>query len=355
MKTNCTVSVIIPIYNTPKDYLYACIQSFQNQSCKDTELILVDDGSRAEIATFCDSLEKKFSNCTVIHQKNQGVSVARNQGLKQADGEWIMFADPDDFAEPTLIEDLLSEAEKETDILCCCCKILAEDFEDIDHFFSDSRRFSNPDNKNELYLQLLDPCCGQPGRAYTAIGVPWGKLYKKDFLKQNHLWFDPALRRMQDNIFNMYAFYYASTVKYLNEPLYVYRYQHLQNYQAKYNRTNLDTNLSIIRKRKECMEHLGLSKDKALFDAYLIEAFSKFKVIMRYGPLHPKFPGSDADKKRAIQEIMSLSEVQELTQDIQNEKPLKSETDKLIFQLVQGNRWNVLNLLWRITDFARRA
>lgn len=71
---------------------------------------------------------------------------------------------------------------------------------------------------------------GQQGKTYTAIGVPWGKLYKRDFLIQNKLQFNTELRRVQDNLFNMYAFFYADEIKYIDEPLYNYRYEHMSDY-----------------------------------------------------------------------------------------------------------------------------
>ena len=130
------VSIIVPIYNTPINYIEECVKSIQAQTWKSVELILVDDGSVSDVADHCEKLSGELQNCIMLHQKNQGVSVARNNGMERANGEWIMFADPDDHVEPMLVEKLLSGADKETDIVCCCCKILSEEFEYIDHFFS---------------------------------------------------------------------------------------------------------------------------------------------------------------------------------------------------------------------------
>ena len=84
--------------------------------------------------------------------------------------------------------------------------------------------------KERLFLQLLNGNKGKPnGKGKTAIGVPWGKLYRTDLLKNNYILFDPKLRRMQDNMFNMYTFYYAHKIIYLNEAHYNYRLEHIQN------------------------------------------------------------------------------------------------------------------------------
>lgn len=89
-------SIIIPIYKVRQDYLEICIESIRNQSFQNIEIIMVDDGSPDNCGVLCDDYAKKDSRIRVIHQINQGVSVARNAGIEAAKGEWIMFVDADD-------------------------------------------------------------------------------------------------------------------------------------------------------------------------------------------------------------------------------------------------------------------
>ena len=89
------VSVVIPVYNV-KPYLERCVQSVLHQSFKDLEIILVDDGSTDGSGEMCDQTAKRDSRIVVIHQKNQGLSGARNTGIKKAKGEYIVFLDSDD-------------------------------------------------------------------------------------------------------------------------------------------------------------------------------------------------------------------------------------------------------------------
>ena len=95
------ISIIVPIYKVEK-FLPKCIESIYEQTYLDFELILVDDGSPDKCPKICDKYAEKDQRITVIHQKNSGVSVARNAGLKRAQGQYIGFVDPDDFIAPDM-------------------------------------------------------------------------------------------------------------------------------------------------------------------------------------------------------------------------------------------------------------
>lgn len=106
-------SVIVPVYNVQK-YLKRCLDSVLNQTYKNYEIILIDDGSTDCSGDICDQYEKKYNDVKVIHQENQGLSAARNCGLEAAKGEWIVFVDSDDWIEQDMLR-TISEYMKETD------------------------------------------------------------------------------------------------------------------------------------------------------------------------------------------------------------------------------------------------
>jgi cellulose synthase/poly-beta-1,6-N-acetylglucosamine synthase-like glycosyltransferase len=99
---NQVVSIIIPIYKVEK-YIHRCIDSIINQTYKNLEIILVDDGSPDNCGLICDAYKKKDKRIKVIHKKNGGLSEARNEGLKIASGEYIGFIDSDDWVEEKYI------------------------------------------------------------------------------------------------------------------------------------------------------------------------------------------------------------------------------------------------------------
>lgn len=111
-------SIIIPVYNV-REYLDDCLKSILNQTYKNYEVILVDDGSTDGSAEICDkyALEK---NIKVIHENNAGVSCARNAGLIRSSGKYISFVDPDDIIGMHFLERLIwTLLENSTDVACC--------------------------------------------------------------------------------------------------------------------------------------------------------------------------------------------------------------------------------------------
>ena len=105
------ISIIVPVYKVEK-YLKRCVMSLVNQTLKDMEIILVDDGSPDQSGKICDDLSKMDHRIQVIHKKNGGLSSARNAGIKIAQGKYIGFVDSDDDVELNMFECMVEAAEK---------------------------------------------------------------------------------------------------------------------------------------------------------------------------------------------------------------------------------------------------
>ena len=113
------VSIIIPIFNV-EQYLNRCIASVANQTYRDIQIVLVDDGSTDRSSEICDSWAAKDSRVTVAHQANGGVSVARNHGLDTATGEYILWVDSDDYIAPETVEIMMRAAlQNHADMVIC--------------------------------------------------------------------------------------------------------------------------------------------------------------------------------------------------------------------------------------------
>lgn len=246
------VSVVIPVYKIGKQALERCVESLINQTLKPIEIILVDDGSPDDCGKICDLFESKYSNVSVIHQDNSGVSTARNNGMKQATGEYISFVDADDYCATTMLEELYSIATSnpETEIIACSYNlddkgnILPCKFLNTEKIIT----FSNSEEKIRLYSQLNCPFYLGESVEYTAIGVPWAKLYRLDFLRKHDLYFDSELRRMQDNVFNMFAFEKATSILYTPKNLYYYNYEHIKNFKLMNDVDSLYMRINNIRR-----------------------------------------------------------------------------------------------------------
>lgn len=111
--TEGLVTVIIPVYNVEK-YLERCLNSVINQTYKKLEIIIVDDGSTDKCSLICDKWAEKDGRIRVIHKKNEGLGMARNEGIKRASGKYMCFVDSDDYIALNAIEKAYVQAEKET-------------------------------------------------------------------------------------------------------------------------------------------------------------------------------------------------------------------------------------------------
>ena len=116
---SCLISIIIPVYNV-ETYISNCIESILNQTFKDFELLLIDDGSIDESGRLCDNYKKKDSRINVIHTKNQGVSKSRNLGIKKAKGKYIMFCDSDDYVDKYWCEKLYNTIKNNPNSFILC-------------------------------------------------------------------------------------------------------------------------------------------------------------------------------------------------------------------------------------------
>ena len=114
-----TISVIVPVYNVEK-YLRCCVDSILAQTFTDIEVLLVDDGSTDSSGAICDEYAQLDRRVRVFHKTNGGVSSARNLGLDEATGRWIMFVDSDDKVSPEICERLLEHVSEGSMSICNC-------------------------------------------------------------------------------------------------------------------------------------------------------------------------------------------------------------------------------------------
>ena len=212
------ISIVVPFYRIEKKVIKYCVDSIINQTYKKIEAFLVDDGNTDGSSEYLDELAKDYSFISVIHQKNSGVSAARNAGIYAAQGEYIVFLDGDDCLSSDYIESFVQAIEKtHADI------IYAEHVVFKDKCVFESSPCNNPvliENKTIVMRSVLS---SGVSKEIGLHGAPWGKAFKTSLLKDNKLLFDTKLPRSQDNEFNFRVLQYADKVAYLPDKLYGYR------------------------------------------------------------------------------------------------------------------------------------
>jgi len=165
-----TLSIIVPVYNV-EEYLCECIDSIINQTFRDFELILVNDGSTDNCGMICDSYAQIDSRVRIIHQENKGLSNARNTGIDIAKGQYIAFVDSDDFVDSNMYEIMVRElSERNIDMVVC----------GVNPFRDNQYKKSNYTVNKEIVLSK-DQCFEMILSAGDIITTyAWNKVYKKE-------------------------------------------------------------------------------------------------------------------------------------------------------------------------------
>ena len=241
------ISIIVPVYNS-KAHLECCVTSILNQSYKQFELLLIDDGSTDGSSELCDELLQKSEKIRVIHKENGGVSSARNAGLDMASGDYIVFVDSDDVISNNYVETFIESSHKGDLILGM--------IEDV--YFDDTGSIIKRHTRN-----VDAPDCGILADEYykllELLRVPVVKLYKRDIIELNHIQFDENLSVAEDQVFNFA--YYKHIKTYFFETRSVYKYYH------QYNSSSLSS-----------------TKTKKTFESELYKLLVEYDFIKDYSP-----------------------------------------------------------------------
>ena len=176
------LSIIVPVYNV-ESYLSECIESVLNQIYPNYEMILIDDGSTDGSGVLCDELAAKDARIRVIHQENGGLSAARNTGIRNSTGDYILFLDSDDFLDPDATEELLSCQSSGVDVLMGLYR----------NYYTEQVRYEPENSPAFLKMSGLVPIeqfmHTVPRDGQTSYMTAWRFVPQRDFLIENDLFF----------------------------------------------------------------------------------------------------------------------------------------------------------------------
>lgn len=205
------ISIIVPIYNV-KGYLYQCVESVKNQTFKDWECILVDDGSTDGCAAVCDEYAAKDSRIKVIHKKNGGLSDARNAGMKVAQGEWTYFLDSDDWLHPEAMQKLYSFASEND-----CDIVQGGQY----YAYSDHLLYRQPTRNEECQTVLTNDEAMRLLIINDRVkNFAWGKLYRTELIRDIEF---PVGKYFEDSYWQHLVFSRVNKYGIVDTPLYYYR------------------------------------------------------------------------------------------------------------------------------------
>ena len=203
---NIKVSVIVPVYEA-EAYLHRCVESLLAQTVSDYEVILIDDGSPDRSGEICDEYARKDDRVRVFHQKNSGVSMARQKGLDNARGEYVIHADPDDWVEPDMLEELYTKAKEEDADMVICDFYRNLQNQQI-YSVEKPSQLRHDVVQCELFQQLHGSC--------------WNKLVKRVCYNEYNVRFPEGVSCMEDLYVNTTLLVHDIKVAYLPKAFYHY-------------------------------------------------------------------------------------------------------------------------------------
>lgn len=218
------ISIIIPVYNVEK-YLDQCIQSIVNQTYKNIEIILIDDGSTDNSAQICDDYARKDDRIKVVHKTNSGLSGSRNLGLTLAQGEYIMFLDSDDWIDTNTCQLAIDKIRlHDADIVLWSYTREYDDRSINNYLFGTNEIIWDLKTIDLLYKRLIGPTDQELKNPQNvdSLVTAWGKLYKKDILKDIYF-VDTSIIGTEDALFNIYVFNRIKKACYIPDCLSHYR------------------------------------------------------------------------------------------------------------------------------------
>lgn len=233
------VSVIIPAYNVA-EYLYEAINSIEKQEYSSLEIIIINDGSTDDTAVVCHEIERIYSNIVYLEQENQGPSVARNNGLKKAQGKYVTFVDADDSLPEGAITDLVKCAQDtEADVVVGCndCQIISRKSQ-----FIGVSEAINAALCGNLYLEEIE----QALKSFVNMGAPWAKLIKRTVIEKNKITFPTNISHREDMIFCINVYAHSEKICILNRDVYHYNTMNENSLVRMYNKDKIMELLFIL-------------------------------------------------------------------------------------------------------------
>ena len=224
------VSVIVPVYKVPSEYLRACLDSLLVQTLQECEFILVSDGAPKAECSICDEYVTKDERFKFYRRNHAGVSATRNYGIEQAQGEYITFVDSDDWIDPDSCSNSYKYAkETESDI------VLWEAAQNNNGNIKCAYFSNSPINKLsvEQVEAIISNIIYTTSLHYNSASLVSCKLFKKDLIIQNNIRYPEKLTLSEDRVFNISAYRNAKKISYLNSVMYFYRI-HNQSASHKY-------------------------------------------------------------------------------------------------------------------------
>ncbi len=315
------LSVIVPVWNTAK-YLPKCLDSIINQSLKDIEIIVVNDGSSDNSVEVIKKYVKKYKDRIIfLDKENGGQGSARNLGIKHAKGDYIGFVDSDDFIESTMYEEMYKSAiDNNSDIVIC----------------NISDYYEKDDSKKDVLLGLSNTPSINEAIVKSVPSVV-NKIYKRELLQNRNISFDESIW-YEDLPYSMQVLVNAKKISFVEKPFYNYFHRNVSTMHNK----NISKNLDILKAYNILINYLNennlYDKYKEEFDFILLKEvyLATINRVLRTSNKH-------SEKKKIIKEIRQNTSIRKTKYF-----SLLSKAYKISYYLIKLRLYFVLSFLFKI-------
>lgn len=340
------ISIIVPVYKA-EGVLGKCVDSVFAQTFPDWELLLIDDGSPDGSGALCDAYAAKDGRVRAVHKENGGVSSARNRGMDEAAGEYILFIDADDWIEPSACEKLIGAlVQAGADSAGCAhWNIQPNGDKVVEPAAMPAGVYGKSEFRAGIVDRLLGRRLGQPGEVLN--GFIWRFLFSRRIIAEHRIQFAGAY--LEDELFLMEYFCLADKLVMVDEPLYYY----LQN-PASVTRNYLPDYIGTFHRfmaaKEALVERFGLDGDDPLWRESSNWAGLLIAIGNEYAASNP---ASWAEKRRRVE---GFCREPEMVLAMQHLRPQGMGRNKqLAADLARKGRFGLLTLLYRLKNSAQHC
>lgn len=349
------LSVVVPVYNA-EQYLDQLIMSLRQQTLKDLQIILVDDGSPDGSGRICDRHASEDDRILVIHKANGGVGAARNDGLDAATGEWLYFCDSDDYLEPDALEKLVRTGDREqAEVVFGDVVMLSGEKRELLHFHKEAFVTGDREVKDRLARTVFGrQYCYLPpegGPAKCCYGGPWNKIARRSLLDREKIRFDLSVRGICDDLlYSMHLFAGAKRVAY--EPVVVYNYRLLGNsITHTYKPQIVGINAAIFAAWEGFMARYGQAGQ--FRQAYHVFVIRRLKAMLGMCFFSEKNPQPMKEQYRQMEDLLGQEPYRTAVREV-DPKMLQNRYDQLLWKAAKKGSPRQIRWVYQLSVLAKK-
>ena len=337
--TNDLISIIVPVFNV-ENYLERCVDSLVNQTYQNIEIILVDDCSTDNSAALCDTLSKKDNRIRVIHKPvNGGLGYARNTGIENSRGDYLMLVDSDDYIDLSTCEKTLNALkDNEADICCYLCANVYLNKTVYNHQFDEPLIFEGEEVVSKFLVSCVAPEQASLVNKY-GVGLTANMcIYKADIIKNNSLRFYSERDFVnEDVLFKIELYKYINKVVVLPDNFYYY-YHNSTSLSTSYRSDRFEASIAMYNKANELCSALNCEE--------------LFRRNARYFMINTMVCVKQEVISKGRESILKIKEIckNETLINALNQYPLDSLPlqQRLFFKSIRLNKWFAVFCLTKI-------